>query len=136
LQKKIFTKIIESNPELLPDIEEYIMSILKKVNLSKEKFNNLSLAAAEAASNSIVHGNNCNIEKKVIITIKIDDKEVKVKFKDEGTGFDLVKIPDPTKPENLFKDSGRGIYIMKSFLDDLKFDFTPEGTEVTLIMKI
>jgi serine/threonine-protein kinase RsbW len=55
---------------------------------------------------------------------------------DEGTGFDPSQIPDPTQPENILKDSGRGMYLMKVYMDDLKYNVTPKGTETILIMNI
>ncbi|KAB2846473.1 MAG: ATP-binding protein [Melioribacteraceae bacterium] len=57
-------------------------------------------------------------------------------FKDEGKGFNINTVPDPTKPENILKESGRGIHIMKNFLDDLKYNFTPTGTEAILVVRL
>lgn len=133
---KVFVKEIPSDPDLLPEIEEYILEIAKEVKLDEEKFNNLTLSIAEAASNSIVHGNKMDTMKKVMITVRVDEKNMTISIKDQGKGFDPSKVPDPTKPENILKDSGRGIHIMRSFLDDLHYNFTPEGTEVTLVISL
>ena len=51
-------------------------------------------------------------------------------------GFDPSKVPDPTSPENLLKDSGRGLYLMKIYSDELKFNVTPAGTETLLILNL
>ena len=69
------------------------------------------------------------------IVITIDDDFFKVSIKDEGNGFKLDQVPDPTKPENILKESGRGIHIMKSFLDDLQYKFSETGTEVILVLR-
>ena len=69
-------------------------------------------------------------------TITVTDTEMKIVFKDEGTGFIPDKVPDPTEPENILKESGRGIHIMKNFLDELKYNFTPTGTEAILVVKL
>ena len=131
-----FKKVFPSDPELLPEIEEFVMDIAKKANLDEEKYNNLALSVAEASSNSIVHGNGSDRSKNLEVTITYDDKTISIVFKDQGKGFKLEEVPDPTAPENILKDHGRGIHIMKSFLKDIKFNFTPAGTEVTLILDL
>lgn len=133
---KNFSREVPSDPDLLPEIEEYVVDKIKNLGLSDEKFNNFALSVSEAASNSIVHGNICDQSKKVKITIQIDDNHVIVKFKDEGKGFVPDLVPDPTAPENILKDNGRGIHIMKTFLDSLEYNFEGDGTEVVLKLKI
>ena len=132
MPEKIFEKEIPSDPDLLPVLEEFIIDVAKQSNLDQEKFNSLALSFSEAASNSILHGNKLNKSKKVKITVKVDDVKMTIIIKDEGRGFDLNSVPDPTKPENILKDSGRGIHIMRSFLNDLRYNFTPTGTETIL----
>lgn len=136
MQKIIFEKEIQSDPDLLPELEELIIKLAKKYNLTDEKLNSLALSFSEAASNSIVHGNKLDVNKKVKITIKVDKDKMTVIIKDEGKGFNLDSVPDPTKPENILKDNGRGIHIMRSFLNDLRYNFTPTGTEAILEIKL
>jgi len=130
--EKIFKKEISSNPEHLPELEEYVLSLAKKFKLNKDKLNSLALSFSEAASNAIVHGNKSDKKKKIKITFKVDETKITVIIKDEGKGFNIKTVPDPTKPENILKDSGRGIHIMRSFIDDLRYNFTPTGTETIL----
>lgn len=132
MSEKTYTKEISSDPELLPELEKFIVDLATKSNLRDDKLNNLALSFSEAASNSVVHGNKLDKNKKVRIIVKINDEKMTVVIKDEGKGFDMNSVPDPTKPENILKDSGRGIHIMRSFLDDLRYNFTPEGTETIL----
>ena len=100
--------------------------------MSEDRLNSLALSFSEAASNSVVHGNKLDVNKKVKITVTVDENKMTVIIKDEGKGFDIDSVPDPTKPENILKDSGRGIHIMRSFLNDLRYNFTPTGTEAIL----
>jgi serine/threonine-protein kinase RsbW len=132
LSEQIFEKVVQSDPELLPELEEFIIHIAEKYNLDKNKFNNLVLSFSEAVSNSMEHGNKLDKSKKVYIKVKVDSEKMTIIIKDEGNGFDLKSVPDPTKSENILKDSGRGIHIMKSFLDNLRYNFTSTGTEVIL----
>ena len=129
---KIYEREIASDPDLLPELEEFIVELAKKSNLRDDKLNSLALSFSEAASNSVVHGNKLDKNKKVKITVHVTEKKMTVIIKDEGKGFNINTVPDPTKPENILKDSGRGIHIMRSFLDDLRYNFTPTGTETIL----
>jgi serine/threonine-protein kinase RsbW len=136
LAQKIYSKEIPSDPDLMPEVEDFVLDIAKSLNLAPDKYNNLALSVAEAISNSMKHGNKNDENKKVKINIYVDDDVLKISFKDEGPGFEPKDIPDPTKPENILKDSGRGLHIMRSFLDDLQFKFHDDGTEIILVMKL
>lgn len=136
MSEKVYTKEIPSDPEMLPVAEEYILDIARTSHLDQEKFNHLTLAFSEAAANSIIHGNKSDKNKIVKITVTVDDDEMTISLKDQGEGFKVEEIPDPTAPENILKDHGRGIHIMKSFLKDLKYIFTPEGTETILVVSL
>ncbi|OGU66205.1 MAG: hypothetical protein A2499_05600 [Stygiobacter sp. RIFOXYC12_FULL_38_8] len=136
LAEKTYNRVVSSDPEILPELEEYIIKIAKEVNLDDSKINNLALSFSEAISNCMKHGNRFDKSKTVSITVNINDSKLTIVLKDEGKGFDLKAVPDPTKPENILKDSGRGIHIMKNFLDDLRYNFTPTGTEVILELSL
>ena len=132
IPSKIYKKSFPSDPDLLPEIEDFIMEKVTEASLDKKILSNLALSVAEATSNAIMHGNKADKDKNVYIEIKILPDKIDIVIRDEGGGFTLENVPDPTLPENILKDSGRGIYIMRSFLDDLKFDFSSKGTTLTL----
>lgn len=136
MSSKIYIKEISSNPEFLPDLEEFILDIAKETGLDNDQINSLSLSFSEAVSNSIVHGNKGDSNKKIKIKVEINSDKIIITIKDEGKGFNPDAIPDPTKPENILKDSGRGIHIMKSFLNGLKYNFTSSGTETILTLNL
>lgn len=131
---KKYRKKIESDPDLLPEVEEFIIGIAQENNIDEEHFTNLALSVAEAASNSVLHGNKLDKSKFVTIDVTVNQSEnsMVVVLKDEGEGFNINKVPDPTAPENILKDSGRGIHIMRSFLTELEYNFTDSGTETIL----
>lgn len=89
------------------------------------------LATQEALNNAIKHGNKMDGRKKVDFAIQVENDDFRIIIKDQGEGFDLAKVPDPTNPENLLKTSGRGIFYMKSFMDKVEYN-TEEGTSVTM----
>lgn len=113
-----------------------IEGLLKQVNaefkLDEKEFHNVLVAVSELVLNAIVHGNKENPAKKVSVKIDYDDKTMVIEVMDEGNGFDFENNPDPTLPENLFKSTGRGIFIVKSLMDNIKYKRTPEGSEFIL----
>lgn len=115
-------------------VEDILHKINKEFLLGEEKFVNLLIAVTEAVINAVVHGNKNNHGKQVYLNLQYDDKEITVKIKDEGEGFDPKKIPDPTSNENLFKESGRGIFIIRSLVDKFEFKTDKSGSELILTM--
>ncbi len=135
MEKETYLKEINSDPDLMPEVEEFVIQHARSCGFDEEALNKLALSVAEAISNSIIHGNNLEQDKKVKITVTIDDDFFTVSFKDEGSGFNLEEVPNPTSPENILKDHGRGIHIMKSFVDDVIYNFSDDGTELVLRLK-
>ena len=129
-------KIYKSDSKLLPEIEDYILSSISKLKVKKEIKNNIELAVAEAAANSILHGNKNDPSKNVKIKIELNSKTLTLSFTDEGKGFKPSEVPDPTLPENLLKGSGRGVHIMNSLVDEVNYNFTDAGTELILVFHL
>lgn len=127
---------IESDPNNLITVEEFVNFFAKDIGLHNDQIAALLLAVTEATTNAIIHANKCNVNKTVTVDVNVDNSTLTVKIIDEGEGFDPAKIPDPTHPENLLKDSGRGVYLMKIYMDDLKYNVTPTGTETILTLNI
>lgn len=131
---KKFSLEIESDPNNLLTVEEFVNYFAREIGIKEEKISGLILSVTEATTNAIIHGNKKNSGKKVKIDVSAEGHILKITVKDEGIGFDPSLIPDPTKPENLLKDSGRGLYLMKVYMDDIKFKITPDGTETILVL--
>jgi len=88
---------------------------------------NAGLDEDEAVANAIKHGNKLDVRKKVNATFHLHDHELEIRISDEGTGFDPAAIGDPLNPQNLMKTSGRGIFYMKTFMDQVRYSFLPGG---------
>ena len=125
---------IESNPKNLITVEEFINYFAVDLNIGEEKMAGLLLSVTEATTNAIIHGNKCDESKIVTLDVRKEEDRIVIKVKDQGKGFEPAKVPDPTEPENLLKDSGRGLYLMRVYMDDVKYNITPDGTEITLII--
>jgi serine/threonine-protein kinase RsbW len=127
---------IESDPNNLITVEEFVNYFCKDVNLPDEKLANILLAVTEATTNAIIHANKCDINKIVTIDAYVENSKLIIKIKDEGEGFEPGNIPDPTEPENLLKDSGRGIYLMRVYMDDMEYRRTPSGMELVFTINL
>jgi len=102
--------------------EEILEDITKQINLNEHIYGNILLSLSEAINNAIIHGNKMMKNKKVTVKYIIKKDLIEIRVYDEGAGFDYNNIPDPTLRENLEKETGRGIYIIKNLTDSLEFD--------------
>jgi serine/threonine-protein kinase RsbW len=127
---------INSDPNNLITVEEFVNYFCKDINLADDLLANVLLAVTEATTNAIIHANKCDDSKLVTVDAWVEDSKLIVKVKDEGQGFDPGNIPDPTEPENLLKDSGRGVYLMKVYMDNLEYNLTDSGTETILTLNL
>lgn len=135
-EEKTYHLEIESDPNNLITVEEFVNYFSKDLGLDEEKLNGLLLSITEATTNAIIHGNKNNPEKNVFIDVSASNSTLTIKIRDEGGGFDPSSVPDPTHPDNLLKDSGRGLYLMRVYMDELLYNLTPTGTETILKLKI
>ncbi|NUN07621.1 MAG: ATP-binding protein [Ignavibacteriaceae bacterium] len=117
-------------------VEEFINQVAFEFKITEDRLPGLLLAVTEATTNAIIHANKKDKSKKVRISAKPESGNLFIIVKDEGKGFDPAAIPDPTAPENLLKDSGRGLYLMRIYSDELSYNQTPTGTETILRIKL
>jgi serine/threonine-protein kinase RsbW len=136
LAEENYSLEIESNPNNLLTVEEFVNYFAKDIGIDEARMNGLMLSVTEATTNAIIHANKCDEAKIVKIDVRVENCKVIITVKDEGIGFDPLKVPDPTEPENLLKDSGRGVYLMRFYMDDLKYNITPSGTETILVLNL
>lgn len=127
---------IESDPNNLITVEEFVNYFCKDINLTDDQLANVLLAVTEATTNAIIHANKCDQSKMVTIDVKVNETKLVVKIKDEGEGFDPADIPDPTEPENLLNESGRGVYLMRVYMDNVEYNLTPSGMEIILTLNL
>lgn len=103
------------------------------VGFDNDEVLNLGLAVREAAINAIKHGNRMDPKKKVSVVFEFDERHLMISIRDRGEGFDPGNVADPTLPENLLQTSGRGILLMKAFVDKVEVHASNgKGSEVCL----
>jgi len=97
---------------------------------------NVGLAVREAVINAIVHGNHQDPGKTVDVTLSVNGQELQARVRDQGRGFDPEQTADPTDEANLLRTSGRGLLLIRAFVDDVVFErATDHGMQITLTKK-
>jgi serine/threonine-protein kinase RsbW len=126
---------LPSNIHSIAEVEKIIEKVREELNLNDSNYGNILVALTEAINNAIKHGNQFKDDKIVDLIIE-NNASHRLEFivKDEGSGFDYSNLPDPTAPENIEKESGRGIFLMRNLADEVKF--SNNGSEVHLIFNI
>ena len=114
--------VIKSDKSELRKVENFLSDIFNEYDLSWNKFNKTVLCVSEAVINSIEHGNKYDKRKAVTIQLNCTEDELHVEVYDEGDGFNLDSIEDPTLNTNIKRESGRGIHIIKSLSDSIKYN--------------
>lgn len=112
---------ISSSFDAMPVVESLIDSVCSRVGVS-ESFGNVLIAVTEAVNNAIIHGNKNKDNAKIYLKTSESDSSFCFIIEDEGNGFDFSNLPDPTAPENLEKENGRGIFLMKNLSDEIVFE--------------
>jgi serine/threonine-protein kinase RsbW len=130
-------RLLDSTLDSVDQAEELTSAAAQRAGFEEEDLMKIGMAIREAMVNAVVHGNQYNQKKHVRFSLVVTRETFTIKVADEGGGFDFAHIPDPLAPENLLRTSGRGIFLMRSFMDavDLKH-LESGGTEVTLVKNV
>ena len=122
---------IPSLPENIRIVESFIDNANELFHFSEDMYGNIMVSVTEAVNNAIIHGNESNKKKNVTLSLFLEeDTALRFVIRDEGIGFNFNELPDPTAPENIEKDGGRGIFLMTNLCD--KVEFQDDGTTVEL----
>lgn len=124
--------VIPSTTEFVGPIMSFFYALFKNKKVEDSVVSNVVTSVIEAVANAITHGNKSDIHKKIGIAIHVNQKSLSIEVQDEGDGFDPRDLPDPLAPENIMKPCGRGIFLIKSFMDDVNFEFTRQGTRLIM----
>ena len=127
---------LDSTLDTVNSAEERATRFAIESGLSEDEVMSIGMAVREAAVNAVLHGNAYDPAKKVTLELKSNSKDLTIAIKDQGKGLDVASIPDPCAPENLLKQSGRGIFLMRSLMDEVQISPSQTGTEVKLIKHI
>ena len=128
--------VLDSTLESVDGAEKAALDAAREAGFDEDEQARIGMAVREAMVNAVVHGNRYSAHKKVRFSVAIEDRRFIARIADDGDGFDYENIPDPLAPENLLHGSGRGIFLIRSFVDEFQVRRrAPAGTEVTLIKR-
>lgn len=115
--------------------EELVLEVARETGLGEDEQHRIGMAVRETVVNAVVHGNRYNARKKVHLQIGNRTDRLTVTVTDEGQGFDPGSLRDPVAQENLLAQSGRGIFLIRAFVNEFHIRrLAPVGTEVKLVM--
>jgi len=124
-------KVITTDLSAARDLIREIIREVEAAGYDKDDCFSIRLAMEEALINAIKHGNKFDRSRKIHVSTDIDSQRVEITIADEGEGFDPANVPDPTADENLEKPCGRGIMLMRAYMD--KVIYNDKGNEVRMI---
>lgn len=133
--KEIESVSFPSDLKNLRIAETLIDDVCKNYDVHEDHYGNILISVTEAVNNAIQHGNLEDNSKSVRISIFENEKDLRFTISDDGEGFSYDNLPDPTAPENIEKESGRGIFLMKSLADEVAFENNGAKVILTFVAK-
>lgn len=124
---------LSSTLESVEKIEQMAEDFSTRAGFDEDTAANVAMSVREAAINAVLHGNAYNSEKKISAAFETTSDSLIVRICDQGSGFTPESLPDPLAPENILRGSGRGIFLIRAFMDEVNFRQLHPGTEITLI---
>lgn len=112
-----------------------VAEFIGRSGISDEAAFGIDMAVREAVTNAVLHGNRQDENKTVDISLKSSPDAVEISVHDQGPGFNPEEVPDPTATENILKTSGRGIFFMRTFMDEVDWLIRPEGGTTVRMLK-
>jgi serine/threonine-protein kinase RsbW len=123
--------VVESKSSAVASVRDGIISGLKAKSYSEEDIFAVHLSLEEAFINSVRHGNRMDPAKGIKIDYSVSPEKVEITVTDEGDGFNPEAVPDPRYGENLYKPEGRGLFLMRSYMDAVQFN--ERGNSVCMV---
>jgi serine/threonine-protein kinase RsbW len=126
-----------STLESVDHAEEEILRAAGEAGFDEDEQHRIGMAVRECMVNAVVHGNRYNRNKQVHVSAGTGEGRFTIRITDQGEGFEIQEVPDPLDEGNLLRHSGRGLFLMGAFMDDVKVrKAAPSGTEVTLVKNL
>jgi len=124
---------LPSSLESVDKVEHTAQEFAARAGFDQDTAPNIAMAVREAAVNAVLHGNAYNPAKQITASFETTSDALIVRIADQGAGFNSETLPDPLAPENILRGSGRGIFLIRAFMDEVHFRQLHPGTELTLI---
>ena len=124
---------IRSSLDQLSVVDDWTERIAKDMGFTESDISDLAICVTEVVNNAIIHAHHKDERKTIVIHFEPQPDGLQVRVLDEGSGFDSEVLPDPTLPENIFKEGGRGIHVIRHLMDQIEIRSREKGTEVVML---
>ncbi len=135
MEEKQITISIPSKIESIDEAVVKTVEFAKDAGFAEDAIFGIDMAVREAIANAVKHGNKLDESKQVNIDVKNSEANLEIHIRDYGQGFSVKDVPDPTNPENLMKEDGRGILFMQNFIDVVEWHNHPDGGMLVKMVK-
>ncbi|MFN2493121.1 MAG: ATP-binding protein [Pyrinomonadaceae bacterium] len=125
-----------SRVEAIDEATAAVSEFLSRAGVGEDVAFGIDMAVREAVTNAVIHGNKLDESKFVELSLKSLPGAIEVSVHDQGSGFNPNDIPDPTREDNILKTSGRGIFFMRNFMDEVDWTVNADGTTARMIKKL
>ena len=126
-----------SRVKAVDEVAAAVSDFLNRLGIGEDVAFGVDMAVREAVTNAVVHGNKLDDAKFVEVSFRNTPEAFEISVHDQGSGFNPDNVPDPTKAENILKISGRGIFFMRNFMDEVDWSADPKGgTSVRMIKRL
>jgi serine/threonine-protein kinase RsbW len=133
-ESKTVQQVFDSTLESVDHAERMALDLARESGFDEADLDRIGMSVRECMVNAVVHGNRYHSRKKVHLTVSRRAEQLEIVIADEGGSFDVSKLPDPLAEENLLRQSGRGLLMMKAFMDEFQVrQRQPLGTEVRMV---
>lgn len=127
-----YTLQLASDRDNIRQVEPFLRTIDGLAVLSEDRYHNMLVAVTEAVNNAIIHGNQCDVAKTATLVVTVAPTAITFVISDQGRGFDPDAVPDPRLPENLLREGGRGVFLIRQLADSVDYTVTTSGTTVAI----
>lgn len=124
---------LDSTLDSVNKVEQTAEQYAQRAGFNEETIPYIAMAVREAAVNAVLHGNAYDTNKHITASFETTAEDLVIRITDQGPGLDPTTLPDPLAPENILRGSGRGIFLIRAFMDEVNFRQLHPGTELTLI---
>jgi serine/threonine-protein kinase RsbW len=124
---------LDSSLESVDKVEQTAEQFATRAGFDEDTVSHIAMAVREAAVNAVLHGNSYDKTKHITASFETTTDSLIIRIADQGSGLDPETLPDPLAPENILRGSGRGIFLIRAFMDEVNFRQLHPGTELTLI---
>ena len=127
--------VIPSSTAFLSHVDQFLEDTMIQAGVDRSIIADVAISVSELVNNAIVHGNRSDLSKSVEVHITVTNAEVRVTVIDQGKGFQPEAVPNPVDDDNLLREVGRGLFIVRNFVDDVTVSSAPTGGTCVAIVK-